>query len=47
MSVSYTTSVGNNHGFFISAGATIRSLGNNHITDNVDTVGTLTTTALQ
>jgi len=46
MTVSYTTSVGNGHGFY-NAGCTLRSLGNNHISDNTDTVGALTPTALQ
>jgi hypothetical protein len=42
------TVVNNDHGWFQSgAGSVIRSLGNNHITDNENTLGALTPAALQ
>ncbi len=48
IAVSNSTIVGNNYAWRqIGAGAVIRSLGNNHITDNTTSQGVLTATALQ
>jgi hypothetical protein len=48
VTVSYAMVTNNSNGWYQSgAGSVIKTLGNNHIEDNANTVGSLTPTALQ
>jgi hypothetical protein len=47
VTISYSMVTNNNNGWFRIGTGVIKSLGNNHIEDNLDNVGSLTTAALQ